>query len=105
MIINDEALLNEFRAKGHCEWCLRAIRKRGELHANHIFTRGAGGGMRLDIRVNLVAMCWHCHSEYHEGRIKRKELLEIVANREKTTVAEIVAEVYRLRRAPKGAKA
>jgi hypothetical protein len=36
--------------------------------------------------------------------IKRKELLELVANREKTTVGEIIAEIYRLRRAPKRSK-
>jgi hypothetical protein len=45
-----------------------------------------------------------CHGEYHDGSIPRKSLLELVANREKTTVGEIISEIYRLRRAPKRSK-
>lgn len=104
MIIKDEALLAQFRAASHCAWCCKAARW-NQLQVNHIFCRGHGGGNRLDVRINLVALCVFCHGQYHDGIIKRRELLEIVANREKTTPAEIVAEIYRLRRAPKGARA
>jgi hypothetical protein len=102
MIIKNESLLAEFRKRSHCEWCLRP--RRGKLEPNHIFGRGAGGGQRLDIRVNLVSLCWQCHGDYHDGWIKRRELLEVAAGREGTTVEAIVAEIFALRKAPKGAK-
>jgi hypothetical protein len=104
VIIKDESLLTQFRRKTHCEWCLRP-RRRGELQVNHVFCRGQGGGKRLDIRVNLVSLCWQCHGSYHDGWIKRRELLDLVAAREGTTIEAIITEIYRLRRAPKGVKA
>lgn len=96
MIIKDEPLLDEFRAK-RCEYC--------GYHAacpHHLWARGIGGGGRLDIRVNLVALCTVCHTQHHAGNPPYKAvLLNIVAAREGVTVDEIHETVWALRRAPK----
>jgi hypothetical protein len=60
-----------------------------------------GGGGRLDIRINLLALCWQCHNEVHAGHIQRCDLLAIVAARENCLQADIVSEIARLRRAQK----
>lgn len=44
----------------------------------------------MDIRINLIALCHSCHRKFHDGHEKRDTFLEIVAKREKTTVAVIV---------------
>ena len=99
MIIKDELLLAEFRAKSHCELCKRWCP--GELDAHHVFARGMGGGKRLDLRINLVSLCRWCHQDYHSGRISRHELLTLVAHRENRRPGAIATEIYRLRRRPK----
>lgn len=92
MRIIDEALLQEFRYVWQCEFCNRST---PGCDPHHIFSRGAG---RLDIRENIVSLCRKCHQLNHDGKITRAELLDIVARREHTTAAKIVAKVYRLRR-------
>ena len=99
MIIKDELLLAEFRANTHCEFCKRWCP--GELHPHHVFARGMGGGKRLDVRINLLSLCWWCHADYHSGRISRRELVALVAHREQREPGAMVAEIYRLRRQPK----
>ena len=65
MKIINESLLKEYRRAGECELCGKSCKKR-EPH--HIVARGMGGGRRMDIRCNLMAVgstrggeC-HCHS-------------------------------------------
>lgn len=101
MKILDEALLDEFRTVGRCDVCGRSCLFR-EPH--HIWARGMGGGGRLDVRINLLAVgqsrtyqCF-CHGLIHNGAIKRDDLLLIVARREKTTPGAIRDEINRLRR-------
>lgn len=92
-IINKE-LLAEFRAKDRCEYC----HKPAVCQPHHVTTKGMGGWRRLDIRINLIALCDGCHSAFHVGLIERADLLLLVAKREKTTQDAIEREIYRLRR-------
>ena len=100
MIIKDELLLAEFRAKSHCERCKRWCP--GELDPHHVFARGIGGGKRLDVRINLLSLCRWCHADHHTGRISRRELVALVAHREQRQPETLVTEIYRLRRQTKG---
>ena len=97
----DDALLQWFRDAWRCEFCGHATK--APTHPHHIYSRGAG---RLDIRINLIALggafCCNCHGLVHAGRIKREQLLKVVALRERTTPEVIEAEVFRIRRLPKG---
>jgi hypothetical protein len=101
-IIND-ALLMQFRGPGACEHCKRWCRMR---QPHHLYSRGCGGGQRLDVLINLIALgsafdC-NCHGRLHDGAIMRCDLLAIVAARENTTQDAIERTIYELRRAPKG---
>ncbi len=103
MKIVDELLLESFRAPGRCEYCGHYCQRR-EPH--HIFSRGMGGGSRLDVRINLISLCpafvgQECHNQYHAGHILRCDLLAIVAKREGRLQTDIEAEIYKLRRARK----
>ena len=107
MRIIDEPLLDQFRGPGRCEHCGKLVRKRDP---HHWAARGIGGGGRLDVRCNLVALCstfaggGNCHRLAHDGKIKRDVLLGIIAARERTTPEAVEAEIWRLRRTPKGAE-
>lgn len=100
MIVKDKALLKEFAAKPVCERC--GGKSRGALHPHHLFCRGMGGGSRLDIRINVLALCPACHGAFHDGNIPRGELVRVVADREKVDPSYIEVEVYRILRLPKG---
>ena len=100
MEVHNPELLRQFREKGKCEFC--GQRSGTGLDPHHIFSKGIGGGSQLDVAINLIALCRMCHRYYHNGKIYRQELLEIVAKREGTTLEAIVDEIYRLRRTPKG---
>jgi HNH endonuclease len=99
MRIEDKGLLREFGLKKRCEFCHQPPRRGTLLDAHHLFARGMGGGGRLDIRVNLVALCRSCHTDTHAGHIIRAALLAIVAQREGVMQDDIVTEIARLRRA------
>jgi hypothetical protein len=90
---------------GKCAYCERYCRIR---EAAHIFARGIGSGGRLDIPINLVSLgstpnfACSCHTMSHNGKQPmRADLLVIVADRERCTVADIVDAVNFLRRASK----
>lgn len=91
--IIDKELLAEFHRRGLCERC----RQRRKTEPHHVFGRGVGGGTRLDIRLNLLALCHDCHRLYHDGKVPRAELVAIVAAREKLTTDEVIDHVNRLR--------
>lgn len=92
-------MLDLFRAAAECEWC--GERNRGRLDPHHLFGRGVGGGTRLDVRINLVALCRQCHGKLHNGNIERAALLMVVAKREQMTVDAVEREYWRLWRKPK----
>lgn len=98
MKIVNESLLDEFRNALRCEWC----KKPAKCDPHHVFAKGMGGGGRLDVRVNLVALCRVCHTLTHAGEIARYDLLAIIAVREGMLQDKIEEEVWRLRRLKKG---
>lgn len=100
MIVIDEALLDQFRGPGRCEFCGALVKRR---EAAHVLARGMGGGSRLDVRENLVALCgpWDgaCHLKSHQGQHPTtQDLLEVVAKREQKTAAEILDYLWKLKR-------
>ena len=101
MVIKDQNLLLAFKLAPRCEWC----GQRGYLQAHHLFTRGMGGGGRLDVPINLVSLCVCCHRLHHDGHEPLTlDLLGVVARREGTTQDAIRAEIQRLRRLDRHAR-
>ena len=98
MRVVDNDLLASVREQQRCEWCHR----HGPVDAAHVFARGMGGGSRLDIPENLVALCRRDHNEHHAGKSPtRRELLEVASRREGVSVEAITDLIYLLRRKPK----
>lgn len=102
MRVIDAELLRVFRGKQCCEWCGWALRSPAQPH--HIFTRGMGGGSRLDVRINLVALGgpWDCdcHGRHHAGHEPLTcDLVALVAAREGLLQDELEREIWRLKRA------
>ncbi len=94
-----EATLDLFRTPQPCSWC----RIRVATDPHHIFGRGHGGGLRLDVAIGLVSLCAMCHRLHHDGhQPTRRELLKIVARREKLPVETILDRIFELQRLPKG---
>lgn len=104
MIIVNEPLLATFRAATQCEVCRAKIRT--GLDPHHVFARGMGGGHRLDVPFNLVAICRTCHTKTHLGHIARGVFLDIILKRERLlaqenlTIQEIVYVLHWLKRRP-----
>lgn len=75
-----------------CEVCGEYAEK--GHHRHHIRHRvGNHKEIDLDIKENLICLCWECHAKVHNGTIKRWQLIEIVARREGLTpyqVCEII---------------
>ena len=99
MRIIDETVLDQFRFAPKCEWCGRAPRRGVSLEPHHIHGRGFGGGSRLDVRINLAALCRECHQSHHDGhRPLRCDLQAVVAAREGRMQDDIMEEIYELMR-------
>lgn len=104
MRIIDEATLDLFRSKSHCEWCGRWT-SRPEPH--HWIAKGMGGGRRLDVPWNLIALCGPnpmgvgCHRLAEDGHIPRRALLAVIAKRERQPQEAIEAELWEIIRQPK----
>ena len=103
MKIVNEQLLDLFRTSGQCEICLAKCPAR-EPH--HLFCRGMGGGSRLDVRINLVAVgrsgrfC-QCHTEIHDGNLAVNSIFQVVSAREGFEIDDILDVMYLFRRLPK----
>lgn len=102
MIIIDLPLLATFRVPGSCEYCGRKCEVR---EAAHLWAKGAGGGGRLDLRVNLAGLggpfLCACHHRLHQGELEPFPLLANVADREGVTVHEIADAIAEFRRLDK----
>ena len=91
--IQDRALLKEIRnTVKYCERCGKNCT--GNIHGgpHHIKYRSQGGD---DIKENLIRLCIDCHTNIHNARYDRRELIEIVAKREGKTPQEI-AQIIRV---------
>ncbi len=100
MKVIDDALLQTFRDSPKCEWCKAA--NRGDIHPHHLVARGMGGGGRLDMAVNLIALCWRCHGMVHTGHIQQCDLVAVIAAREGFIQAGLVLEtIWAYQRTPK----
>ena len=71
MIHQDNELLREVR-KLRCMFC--GAEPPNDPH--HLFGRGMGGAMRMDVWWNLVPLCRMCHGKAEEGIVKRDWLCE-----------------------------
>jgi hypothetical protein len=96
--IENEEVLTRFRG-ARCELC-----GGGPSEAHHIRSKGV---CRLDVAINLIAVCRRCHGRIHLGsmtqadrRLTREDLWEIVSRRDGVAVADIIAELNRLRDLP-----
>lgn len=97
MIIRSPQALMQARLRFRCEWCKAA----GPVCPHHLKHRGMGGGSRLDVRINLIALCQTDHDAYHAGHILRADLLAVVAQREDCLQDEIETVIGILVRLPK----
>jgi hypothetical protein len=92
----NEALLDQFRGPGVCEYCRRFHNYR---QAAHVLGKGMGGARRIDHRLNLVSLCIQCHNSHHNGNEPSADTLwGVVAKREKSTVDDVQAAINRIRR-------
>jgi hypothetical protein len=96
MRVTHPELLDEFRGQ-RCEWCQKP---RTMSDAAHLWAKGHGGGGRLDVRVNLIALCRVCHRTSHD-RPCHADLLLIVAQREGVLQPDIEEVIHLLRRLSK----
>lgn len=96
-----QATLDWFKARPRCEWCGKPNRSGLDPH-HAIHKRGIGGGSRLDIPWNLVALCrWPCHEDAERGRITKADMLGVISAREGVPQDTIDAFLKRLRRSGK----
>ena len=109
MKIQNPELLALFATRNVCEFCgftdlHGGVRKIIETH--HVWCRGLGGASRIDRPWSLIRLCNHfgnnCHGRAQEYKISRRQILEIVARRVKSTPEAIEAEYYCVLRLPKG---
>jgi hypothetical protein len=98
VIVIDRKLLARYRLGGPCWYCGRWQER---LEPHHLWTRGMGGGGRLDIPENLIPLCSSCHREAQAYRIPRCDLVAIVAARLGLRQDEVEERIRELRRAEK----
>lgn len=99
--------MDDFRNAAACEWCGREREHWFQFDPHHfLIHRGHGGGSRLDIRANLISLCGlPCHQEAEAQKIRRGDLLPIVAKREGVSESALEAVVKLLWRMPKDSHA
>ncbi len=81
----DESAMKRCRNRGKCELC-GAV---GPTDSHHAFSRGVGGGTRVDLDCFLLAVCrewgFDCHGKIHRHPQFKGEAMLYLAWREKTT--------------------
>ncbi len=103
MKITNKKMMNQFRQAPFCELC--SARSRGRLEPHHVTSRGHGGGWRMDIPENLVALCHECHSLRGDDPDWLDRFLQIIARREGfLNGSEVLDFLHRVRNAPKGSE-
>lgn len=92
MLVINPARLRRFRGKDRCELCCRQSPCIDGLDPHHWKKRGLGGGTRLDLSINLIAVCRiPCHNDCERGVIPEAYVLRKIAAREGTTPEAIVS--------------
>ena len=88
MLIESRETLDAFSGPGRCECCGRAC----ERDPHHVFLkRGVGGGQRLDVPENIVAICRvPCHALAEADRTFNRGLKAIVAARVSKQAGRVV---------------
>lgn len=99
LVPHNEKLLKAMRVAGPCEvcgvWC-------DPRQVHHAFEKGVSSWKRIDLPWNLISLgpmggsACRCHERYHAGQLKRGQILEVIARREKVTVRWIVEEHSRI---------
>ena len=96
----EEAILTLFRNEGLCDWCMLPCKQRDPHHT--VIRRGTGGGSRIDLAINLTALCHGCHLEHHAGHAPLKcDLMAVIAAREKIDQQTIKDVLRAIRDAPR----
>ena len=92
MIVIDEDLLDQFRGPGNCERCGKWSFSR---HPHHCYIkRGMGGGSRLDLRENIIGLCFMCHFDAEESPAANVVCEIDIAEREGTGVGDLFEWLY-----------
>lgn len=95
MKLPNKNLMEELRRSSNCEACFYPTPFGADPH--HVECRGFGGGSRMDVRINLIALCRFCHDEAPK---KKALMLKLIAQREGLSVEDIQAVVALLKRLP-----
>lgn len=93
-VINQE-LLRQFARAGRCELCGSSCK---HCHAHHLLARGMGGGGRVDIPENLLALCPPCHRKTHDGHVKLEVLVKLVGERMGLAPDVVLERIWEIRR-------
>jgi len=105
-IINDR-FLAEYRLRGACEICNKMCHVREPAH---VIARGLGGGKRMDVPLNLLAlgssikMCCPCHTMQHQmNQPDDLEMFAMAAKREGCTLTpdEVRDRMWLILRTPR----
>ena len=92
-----EKTLDIYRKGGLCEYCHKPCRAR---EPNHLIGRGFGGGFRLDVHCNLIALgqtvTWQCrcHMLFHHCGISQGEMAAVIAVRERVTSHDLMRVLW-----------
>jgi hypothetical protein len=84
LIIRDADLMISLHEEATgCEICGNSgSNPMNKLEVHHIYSRGMGGGSRLDIGYNLIVLCHDCHASCQANKVDKRTLWGIAAQRE-----------------------
>lgn len=98
MRIEHEPTLDFFRTARRCEWA--GCPGLG-MEPHHFYAKGLGSGHRMDVRINLIALCRLHHNMAHSGQIARAALLAIIAQRQGEAPQDVLEALWVIDRLPK----
>ena len=78
-IVDPDVMIQLHEEVTRCELC---DNRHPKLEVHHIWSRGMGGGSRLDIPWNLIVLCQPCHMDAQANKIPKRTLWGIAAERE-----------------------
>ena len=96
-MIEDDALLNYYRNQERCSRCLQPC---WPCEPHHCYRKGMGGGSRMDVCLNILAVCRACHQHLQEAPGGREEGWRLIEKREGLEEGQAEAAVWVLLRRP-----